>query len=71
LRFWSKYNFNQMKAKDVVVIFQSNYADEVYDRKARAVTMFLEDRPEGFSYNELKEITQITVIGCHSELCPL
>jgi hypothetical protein len=60
-----------MKAKDVVVIFQSNYADEVYDRKARAVTMFLEDRPEGFSYNELKEITQITVIGCHSELCPL
>lgn len=57
-----------MKAKDVVGIFQSNHSEEVYDRKARAVSMFLDDRPLGFSYNELKEVTQITVELAYIEL---
>jgi hypothetical protein len=50
-----------MKAKDVVALFQSSYTEEVYDRKAREVMMLLDDRPNGFNYNELREITQITV----------
>lgn len=48
-------------AKEVVAIFKSNYSEEVYDRKAREVSKFLESRPQGFSYNELRELTQITV----------
>lgn len=50
-------------AKEVVAIFKSSYSEEVYDRKAREVSKFLESRGNGFSYNELKEVTQITVGG--------
>lgn len=48
-----------MKAKDVVAIFQSNYSEEVYDRKAREVSKFMDERSTGFAYNELKELTQL------------
>ena len=46
-----------IKARDVVAIFQSSYSEEVYDRKAREVSKLIDDRPNGFGYNELKELT--------------
>lgn len=50
-----------MKAGDVLAIFRSNFSEEVYDRKAREVCIYLESRKDGFIYNELPELTEITV----------
>ena len=50
-----------VKVKEVLASFQSSYSEQVYDRKAREVSKLLDDRPDGFDYNELKELTHLTV----------
>ena len=47
--------------KEVLEIFESEYSEEVYDRKARVVMKYLEARPNGFFFYELADITKITV----------
>ena len=48
-----------MKLEEVLEIFESDYSEEVYDRKARNVMKFFEERSDGFYYNELEGITKI------------
>lgn len=50
-----------MKVNEVLEIFESDYSEEVYDRKARNVMKFFDERTEGFFYNELEDITKIAV----------
>jgi hypothetical protein len=56
------FKTNKMKVDEVLEIFESDYSEEVYDRKARNVMKFFEERSDGFYYNELADITKIAVL---------
>ena len=40
-------------------MFQSEYTEALYDRKANAIIKFCEDRPQGFFYEEIEGLTQL------------
>lgn len=49
------------EVKIVLDIFESEYSEEVYDRKAREVLKYLDKRKDGFFFYELADITKIAV----------
>ena len=52
---------DKLSAKDVLQVFESEYSEEVFDRKAREVMKYIAERPNGFYFYELSDITKITV----------
>lgn len=48
-----------MNTKKVLELFESEYTEEVYDRKMRFVEKLCEERPEGFFYDELADLIKI------------
>jgi len=51
----------QVTLADVLTMFESEYSEDIFDRKAREALKFLETRPKGFFYEELNDITRLTV----------
>lgn len=49
----------QPQIAEVIEMFQSEYTETLYDRKANAIIKFCQDRPHGFFYEEIKGLTQL------------
>lgn len=43
----------------VIEMFQSEYTQELHDRKAKAIIKFCEERPQGFFYEEVDGLTTL------------
>lgn len=53
---------DSISAKDVLKVFESEYSQEVYDRKASEVMKYITERSDGFFFYELADLTKMTVL---------
>jgi hypothetical protein len=62
---------DSISAKDVLKLFESEYSQEVYDRKASEVMKYITERSDGFFFYELADLTKMTVIAVPTPGNPL
>ena len=43
----------------VIELFESDYTDQLYDRKANAIIKFCKERKDGVFYDEIENVTKI------------
>ena len=48
-----------MNPKKVLDIFESNYTDQLYDRKANFIVKLCKERKDGFNYYEIEDISKL------------
>ena len=45
--------------KKILELFESEYTEQLYDRKATTILKFCKERKEGFYYDEIEDLTKI------------
>lgn len=45
--------------KKILELFESEYTEQLYDRKANTILKFCKERKEGFYYDEIEDLTKI------------
>ena len=43
----------------ILELFESEYTEQLYDRKATTILKFCKERKEGFCYDEIEDLTKI------------